>query len=62
MQARVRQVIIDDGNLVPIDNGEDWLNGEIYSCPFDARFEGEEFQIRLNGEWVQAVSMDFELE
>ena len=61
MEAYIRQEIIDDGNLVPIDNGEDWIDGEFYRGPYDARWNGPDFEIKVNGTWVQAVSMDFEL-
>ena len=60
MKATIRQEIIDDGLLIPVDNEEDWVDGNIRAT-FEARFNGPDFEINLDGRWVQAISMDFEL-
>ena len=61
MQATIRQDIIDQDLLVPVQNGEDWIDGNIHPGPYEARYHGDEFQIKINGVWTEAVSIDFEL-
>ena len=62
MKATIRQGIIDDGLLIPVQYGNDWVDGNIHEGPFEARYDGCEFQILLNEEWTEAISTDFEID